>query len=57
MLAGEKIVEILNGKKPADIPMEGLKSFEIWLNKASASKTKTGIPVAVEKIASKIITE
>jgi putative ABC transport system substrate-binding protein len=57
MLAGDRIAQILNGKKPADIPPEGLKSFEIWINMAVASKTKIDIPSTVTKIASKVITE
>lgn len=56
-LAGEKIAEILNGKKPADIPIEGLKSFDIWVNMAAAAKVKIDVPTTVLKLASKVITE
>jgi len=56
-LAAEKIVQILNGRKPADIPMEAPKSYAIWLNMIAAKKTNIEISAVVMKLATKVITE
>lgn len=57
MLAGDKIAQILKGKKPSQIPIEGLKNFEVWLNMVVAKKINLNVPTAVVRMANKIITE
>ncbi len=54
-LAGEKAVQVLRGKKPADIPIEHLKTYDIVINLKTAKKMGVDIPVSLLKIASKVI--
>jgi len=56
-LAAEKIVQILNGKKPGNIPIETPKSYAIWINMAAAKKTNVKVPGEVLILATKVITE
>lgn len=55
LIAGKKAVEVLNGKNPSDIPVEGLDKFDIYLNTRVAKKIHMNIPVNILKIASEVI--
>ncbi len=54
-LAGKKGAQILRGTKPADIPIEPLKNYDIVINLKTAKKMGLDIPVSLLKIASKVI--
>ncbi|MBU1998960.1 MAG: ABC transporter substrate-binding protein [Candidatus Omnitrophota bacterium] len=56
-LAGEKVVQVLKGKRPSDMPMERPKKFAIWLNMIAAKASGVNVPVSVVKLADKVITE
>lgn len=54
-LAAKKAIEILNGKKPSDIPIEPLRSYDIIVNLKAAKGIEIDIPVSLLKITSKVI--
>ena len=52
---GEMVNRILQGAKPAEMPVETLREFQIHLNPGSAAKMGLDIPAALLKRADKII--
>ena len=52
---GEMVVEILKGKKPADIPVAGVKKTDLWLNPKSAKKMGVTLPEAMIAEAVKVV--
>ena len=49
------VVEILKGKKPADIPVSGVKKTDLWLNPKSAKKMGVTLPEAMIAEAVKVV--
>lgn len=54
-LAGKKAAQVLRGKKPADIPIEGLKQYDLTINMKTAKELDIKIPVSVLKSAKRVI--
>lgn len=52
---GEMVARVLGGAKPADMPVETLREFQVHLNPGSAAKMGLKIPVALLEKADKII--
>ena len=52
---GEMVGRILQGARPADMPVETLREFQIYLNPGSAAKMGLEIPPALLQKADKII--
>ena len=52
---GEMVNRILQGAKPAEMPVETLREFQIHLNPGSAAKMGLDVPAALLKRADKII--
>ena len=52
---GEMVNRILKGTKPAEMPVETLREFQIHLNPGSAAKMGLDVPAALLKRADKII--
>jgi putative tryptophan/tyrosine transport system substrate-binding protein len=48
-------IEILNGRRPESIPVERAKSFELYVNLATAARLGIKIPNAVQTRATKIV--
>jgi putative ABC transport system substrate-binding protein len=53
----KKTVEILKGKKPADIPASGLDKFFVTVNLKAAKAVGINIPVEIIRSANKVIKE
>ncbi|MFH1248213.1 MAG: ABC transporter substrate-binding protein [Candidatus Omnitrophota bacterium] len=57
VLAGNKALQILKGRKPNQIAIEPPKDYEVWLNIGSATKSGVNFPVGIIKLANKVITD
>jgi putative tryptophan/tyrosine transport system substrate-binding protein len=53
-LAGEKAAKVFKGSKPASIPIETLKQFDILINMKTAKASQIEVPAALKK-SSKLI--
>ncbi len=54
-LAGEKAAKVLRGAKPASIPIESLRTFDLILNLKTARATGIEVPEALRKGAVRVI--
>jgi len=52
---GEMVLSILNGEKPGDIPVSGVKTLDLWVNPASAEKMGVTLPEGIVKEAAKVV--
>ncbi len=52
---GKIVLQVLNGKKPGDIPVKTIPKYELFINPNSANSMGVTIPEAVQKRANQII--
>jgi putative ABC transport system substrate-binding protein len=56
-LTGEIAAKVLNGAKPADIPVGTLDTEDLYLNSTSAKKMGVSLSETVMQAAAKVITQ
>jgi putative ABC transport system substrate-binding protein len=54
-LAGEKAVRVLKGAKPASLPIESLKTFDVIVNLKTAKAAGISVPPGLRKSATRVI--
>ncbi len=54
-LAAKKAIQVLNGKKPSELPLETLKSYDITINKKTATESGITVPGFVISLAKDVI--
>jgi putative ABC transport system substrate-binding protein len=52
---GKIVVRVLKGEKPGDIPVEGVKITELYVNPGAAEKMGVTIPEAVVAKAKQVV--